>query len=315
MGVGAGGEEESANGMTKILLCVMVTWTRCKKGEDTILAENKSPLESQSDIRCSRFPRTRLSRPHEFHWLNLPQNHSFALLLPPPSAWMKESRLKFHGMAKNVSLLYRMQTCQPRRKHLILKKWKVCSLLNYVHVRFSLNFYPGLGKHCVSNGGAHFTGMSASIPAVTSLRDLSSAFISLQPSSSTPNRKSSLPLSADESTPWHPTAFADSATQGNQDGYRVSTLRPGGDPPDVSIRGNIRQRNLVCLQFQATSDASLFLEIEKIHLGKLWEIYLESVEENFKIFLQKLRYSRNVSYSSLIMCKLIWATFDYIEEL
>lgn len=123
------------------------------------------------------------------------------------------------------------------------------------------------------------------------------------PSFSTPNRtKSSLPspLSADESTPWHPTAFANSATQGNQDGYRVSTLRLPGDRSDVSIRGNISEcnpfGNLICLQFRhVTSDAYLFLKMEKMRFQQWFMRNLSQVFwKNFKRLFRELYYFKNI---------------------
>lgn len=94
---------------------------------------------------------------------------------------------------------------------------------------------------------AQFTEMSASIPAVTSLRDLflfsTSQFLPPAPFLAlltAPKSNLPPPPSTDESTPWHPTAFTDSATQGNQDGYRVSISRI---VPDVSTRSDIRKRS------------------------------------------------------------------------
>lgn len=54
---------------------------------------------------------------------------------------------------------------------------------------------------------------------------------------------STTPPSTNESTPWHPTAFADSATQRNQDGYRVSTLSLRESSQCIHLRRYIRKRS------------------------------------------------------------------------
>jgi len=75
---------------------------------------------------------------------------------------------------------------------------------------------------------AQFTGMSASIPAVTSLRDFfrfSSLLLSSAPFlDPKPHRNRIFHRRHPRIHPVTPNGIRHSATQGNQDGYRVSTL-------------------------------------------------------------------------------------------
>jgi len=98
---------------------------------------------------------------------------------------------------------------------------------------------------------AQFTGMSASIPAVTSLRDLFRFSSLLLPPTPKPHRNRIFHRHHPRTNPpsWHPTVFADSATQGNQDGYRVSTL---------SLRGRYSSRCIHPQRYTQTISVTLF---------------------------------------------------------
>jgi len=117
---------------------------------------------------------------------------------------------------------------------------------------------------------AQFTGMSASIPAVTSLRDLFRFSSLLLPPTPKPHRNRIFHRHHPRTNPpsWHPTVFADSATQGNQDGYRVSTLSLRGSSRCIHPQRYTQTTSVTLFTCNSTATSDVLLYLQEIFSKK-----------------------------------------------